>query len=83
MGLFGDDENEHLNEQIEIHEENIKISQEILEELDGVDTPEAELQRRDLMAAINQSNINIENIRTTLADRGIEAQDQSPDFFND
>lgn len=80
--IFEDDNSEN---QIELLQEQMDEYQAKYDELDGVDTPEADAGREELAAEINRLEIQIEQIREAQAQQQ-EAQEQgnaSLDSFND
>ena len=65
MGLFSKNP---LEEQIDVYTEHLKEKEERIEELEGVDTGAAKLEREELSDQIADLKINIEQTRDQMTD---------------
>ncbi len=65
MGLFSKNP---LEKQIDIYNEHIEVKQEQFDELEGVDTAAAKVEREDLRDQLADLNIKIEQARDQLTE---------------
>ncbi len=81
MGILdGSEPLDHNELQIETHQEQLAEQQAELDKLDGVDTPNAELRRKELRAEMRQTAINIHQLRDQAEKAGHEIKSYEKDI---
>lgn len=83
MGIFG--EKDYLEQQVSTYTEIVDQHKETLDEIGSTDTPEAEQQRQQLTAEIQQAEIAIYQLQEGARrdGRDLDTEGYSLDFFGD
>jgi len=83
MGIFGNGGENHTATQLEVYEEMMTDRAEELAKLDGIDTPNAALRRKELTEEIHQTKLNIAQLKDNAERSGqdIGAYDRERDIL--